>query len=242
MSKNIRLVAATFFLVLAVVIGVYQFKLNSVEGSKTTTVVVAKVNIFRGDEITAEKLQLKKVDVNSIVKGSFINPSDLVGKIAAENFRENEQILSDKIVDKNKWSEGELRLISISGQPEQDTFAAFEVRPLDHVDLFYLPKQAQGTPVAMNGGQMAVENLKPVLEDMEIIDLKNAEGVSYKERAAGTTFTPKYALVWLPTEQVGKIMQLQAQGGIFRMAIHGERPSIDGSKKTKVDTGSIIFK
>ena len=250
MNKTVRLITASFCIVLAGVIGVYQFKLSTVKGNKQTYVIVAKGNIMRGEEITSDKITSKRIDVESVIKDNYTNPGDITGKIATENFREKEQILSDKITTKEKWAEGEKRLISITCNPDKDTFTANEVRPLDIVDIYFIPNQPQ-----MNAAQTIpqfpmdaslLNTLKPVLEKVEILDVKSAEGISYKDRVQGQPFIPKSALFMAPKDIADKIQTYKALGGYFSLSINGQRPSIEGNKKSvgsgASNSSAVIFK
>lgn len=249
MNKTVRFIAASFCIVLAGVIGVYQFKLSGVKGIKQTRVIVAKNNILRGQEITTKNVTTKKIDSESVVKNSYTSSSEIIGKIAIENFRSNEQILSDKIASKEKWAEGEMKFISIMGNPEKDTFTANEVRPLDKVDIYFIPNQPQikaeqtmpKYPVESN----LLNTLKPILKKIEVLDVKNAEGISYNDRVQGQPFIPKSILFLASKDTADEIQTYKAINGYFSFVINGQRPTLESNKKSvksKSNNGSVIFK
>ncbi|SHJ40299.1 SAF domain-containing protein [Clostridium magnum] len=253
MNKTARLITASFCIVLAGVIGFYQFKLSNVKGNKQVVVVVAKNNIFRGDEITSDKITTKKIDSASVVEGGYSSPGEITGKIATENFRSNEQILASKIATKEKWAEGEMRLVSITCNPDKDTFTANEVRPLDKVDIYFIPNQPQINPAQTIPlypmDSTLLNTLKPILEKVEILDVKSAEGISYKDKVQGQAFVPKSAIFMAPKDIADKIQTYKALGGYFSLSISGQRPSIEGNKKVTGTTttsnnngSSVIFK
>lgn len=247
MNKTTRFITALFCIILAVIIGFYQVKLKTVKGNKTTPVVVATSNVFRGDELTTNNTIIKHIDVESVVKDAYKNQNDVLGKIASENFRENEQMIPDKMVTKEKWAEGEKTIVSIECLADKDSFTAYEVRPLDKVNIYFIPDNpklamAQVMPQYPASSEI-LNGLKPFLESVEIIDTKSAEGVSFKDKVSGQPFLTKYALFLVDKKVADQIQTLKAVGGYFSLSINGQRPTIENSKKTPIvpANSGVIF-
>ena len=244
MNKTARLISAFFLIVIAGIIGFYQIKLNTVKGSKQDYVVVVAANVFRGDEITSDKVTTKKRDIDSILKSSYKNPSDIIGKIATENFRQGEQVLSEKLTTKEQWASGEKRLVSLLNVPDKDNFTSFELRPLDVVDIYYISLSNGQQVVPQINSTNAIDGLQAILENVEVLDIKTADGMSYKDRQQGQAFVPRSALFLFPKDIASKLEKLKSQGGYFVFSIHGQRPTIDSSKKSGVEGAGagVLFK
>lgn len=242
MSKNQRLMLGVFVIILALVIGFYQLKLKTVKGNRTVPVVVASKNVIKGDTLGEDNITIKEFDISSHVDGNFKNINEVIGKKANENFRENEQILKDKIVPEEEWTkEGKLQLVSVQAKVEQDSFTAFEVKPTDIIDIYLVPSSNKTTGNNLSADSLVLDTSKPYLEKVEITDTKNAEGISYKDRDKKVPFKPVYATLWLEQEQVKKIVKMQSDGYVFKMVIYGNRTNIDSSSKTS-DATTVIFK
>lgn len=222
MSKSSRaVIQISVALVLALVAGVVMFKWTSSVNrqrpvaqvaAKTSSVVVAKVDINRGTKLTAEMLQVRTFTNDSKPSGAFSDIKGVEGRVLSVAVGVNEAVTAKKLADKSILGGGVSALIepgkramSVKGNAVMG-LAGF-VRPGDRVDVL----------VSMTVGRNDDPVAKLVLERVKVIATGNELTPSGEGKSASVDV---YTLELTPQES--ERMALAATQGTLHFALRNE--------------------
>lgn len=203
MNKKLKITIALALLSLGGITAYYNYEMENLKVKDRVQVVVAKEDLKEGTIVSESNTTLEKRDSNSLVKGYYTDPYKVYGTKLNENVQANQELSEFNTLNKEELKKQDLRLVSIKGfEPKQDSFTAYSIHPKDKVDLYFFDK---------NG----VMEKEPVLTEVLVEDLVNADGISYKNKTEA--FKPTYATLWVNKEQLEDIHQKQELGGYFKL-------------------------
>ena len=221
LSKQTKIVIGIALLSIGGTVGFYQHKLNVSRKNEMVTVVKVAKDITKGQVITGKDVVISTVDKNSTIDNAYTSLADVVNKIANENMLKKEQINNTKVIDSKKYQKEDIQLISVTPSDNNDSLVANEVKPGDVVDL-YFEKRANS-----EGGEETI--VEPIIRNVVVTDVKNADGISYKNKLEGEKFISKSVTFWLNAESRAKVIEKQQDGYTPRLTIHSNR-SIQGKQ------------
>lgn len=196
---------------LAGITGVYQYNFSKFEKGNKIAVVVAKKTINPSQTITDKDLAIEYREENTLSDGVITNKDDLIGNVVSEPIYAKETILKSRVISEEEYKKMNYRQVSIKGTEDADTFQGYSIKPYDKVDLLYFDEKGN-----YEGSVF--------LEDQIIYDIKSSNGVSYQDQDG--SFTPAYALIWVPQDIAEEIAQRQEVGGYFKLQLHRDKQEV----------------
>lgn len=218
-KKFMQRIIAGCLVAIGLVVGIYQYKFSKIKTESKEQVLVAKSDIFPGEELTKDNITVEYRGIESIADGTITNLKDGLGSKAKEKILKKESVVESRIVTAQEYEKLDMRLVSISGfDSKRDMFSAYEIKPFDKVDIYFY--DSTGTYEG-----------KPYMEGAIVADIKSVDGISYINRVEG--FIPSYATFWLTSEQSQVIHQKLESGGYVKLVPQRDRSTIDDKIEKK---------
>ncbi len=215
-NRIAMVVAAAVLLGLFASLGVYKFLAKQGQMAEharlqTVGIVVARSEIPLGSKIRADEVAVAPWPKNGYPEDAFLDPKDVVGKIARREFVRGEPIVGRKLIA-GQGGEGILSLKIPSGM------RAFTVRVNDVVGVggFIVPDARVDVVVTTTAGKAGQEVSKIVLENIRVLAVGPVvEQAAEKERKPSLANTVTLAV----TPEDAEKLALASNDGTIQLVL-----------------------
>lgn len=168
-SRNILILALIMALITTFLFNQYLKSLDEKykENDNKISVVVPNTNINKNQKITAEMLQLKELDSESVHPEAIKNIEEIQGRYALTNIKEGEVLFSDRFVDQYEESDFITRKIrdgyrAISIEVNFVESVSNLIEPEDYVDVIF------SEPIMIDGKLVRIDT-EIILQNIRVL-------------------------------------------------------------------------
>jgi len=213
MNKKNRLIIGICLLVLVCVIGFYEYRLSEFRGIENVTAYQVKkdVVILKGQELNQSLYETVEYDKNKLPSDYVKTLAELQDKVAVENLYPGDIITQKRIIPKKDFFQPNERYVALSAS-DPKKFAGNEIRPGDNIDIFLYDKESAGYV------------LQPKFSDIEVLDVKNKDNISYGDYKSNDFFIENIYFKMTNDDYKSLMDTLAQNNNNFVITIHGNRP------------------
>lgn len=206
-SKKIKRIIAAALIIIAGITGFYEYRYRSLKEDSKEMIVVAVKDIYKNTILTEDNIKLESRSVNDILKTNVKDIKSVIGTVATETIYENEDVVLERVMEKEEYEKINYKLISIPVN-DKDTLVGYSARVNDRVDLLYYDNKG-------------VYEGQPYLEGINIYALTTQSG-DYIEFNSSEK-TASYVLFWVKSDKAEDINAKLEQKGYFKLQINKDR-------------------